>query len=96
MQRFLPKKKERNVKGSYQKTRQNWFGEVIMNVKGLEQKRATACDYAYTLSDYKNEACACDTRSAYASITSFYCMREQKCADTIGTVLVPWAGHFQC
>jgi len=19
-----------------------------------------------------------------------------KCADTIGTVLVPWAGHFQC
>ena len=24
------------------------------------------------------------------------CSREQKCADTIGTVLVPWAGHFQC
>jgi len=23
------------------------------------------------------------------------CHREQKCADTIGTVLVPWAGHFQ-
>ena len=22
--------------------------------------------------------------------------RERKCADTIGTVLVPWAGHFQC
>ena len=22
--------------------------------------------------------------------------REQKCADIIGTVLVPWAGHFQC
>ena len=22
--------------------------------------------------------------------------REQKCADTIGTVSVPWAGHFQC
>ena len=21
--------------------------------------------------------------------------RERKCADTIGTVLVPWAGHFQ-
>ena len=21
--------------------------------------------------------------------------REQKCADAIGTVLVPWAGHFQ-
>ena len=21
---------------------------------------------------------------------------EWKCADTIGTVLVPWAGHFQC
>jgi len=21
---------------------------------------------------------------------------ERKCADTIGTVLVPWAGHFQC
>ena len=22
--------------------------------------------------------------------------REQKGADTIGTVLVPWAGHLQC
>jgi len=22
--------------------------------------------------------------------------RERKCADTIGTVLVPWAGHFHC
>ena len=22
--------------------------------------------------------------------------RERKCADTIGTVLVHWAGHFQC
>jgi len=22
--------------------------------------------------------------------------RERKCADTIGTVLIPWAGHFQC
>ena len=22
--------------------------------------------------------------------------RERKCADTIGTVPVPWAGHFQC
>ena len=22
--------------------------------------------------------------------------RERKCADTIGTVLVPWTGHFQC
>ena len=21
--------------------------------------------------------------------------RERKCAETIGTVLVPWAGHFQ-
>jgi len=21
---------------------------------------------------------------------------ERKCADTTGTVLVPWAGHFQC
>jgi len=21
---------------------------------------------------------------------------ERKCADTVGTVLVPWAGHFQC
>jgi len=21
---------------------------------------------------------------------------ERKCADTIGTVQVPWAGHFQC
>ena len=23
------------------------------------------------------------------------CRRERNCADTIGTVLVPWAGHFQ-
>jgi len=23
------------------------------------------------------------------------CDRERKCADAIGTVLVPWAGHFQ-
>jgi len=22
--------------------------------------------------------------------------RERKCADTVGTVLVTWAGHFQC
>ena len=22
--------------------------------------------------------------------------RKEKCVDTIGTVLVPWAGHFQC
>jgi len=22
--------------------------------------------------------------------------RELKCADTIGTVQVPWSGHFQC
>jgi len=22
--------------------------------------------------------------------------RERKCADTIGTVTVPWTGHFQC
>jgi len=22
--------------------------------------------------------------------------RERKCADTIGTLLVPWAGNFQC
>ena len=25
-----------------------------------------------------------------------YLNRQRKCADTIGTVLVPWAGHFQC
>jgi len=23
-------------------------------------------------------------------------LRERQCADTIGAVLVPWAGHFQC
>jgi len=22
--------------------------------------------------------------------------RERKCADAIGSVQVPWAGHFQC
>ena len=25
-----------------------------------------------------------------------YCNGERKCADIIGTVLVPGAGHFQC
>jgi len=30
------------------------------------------------------------------SVTSLYLMyRERKCADTIGTVLVPWADQFQ-
>ena len=24
------------------------------------------------------------------------CLLELKCADTTGTVPVPWAGHFQC
>jgi len=30
----------------------------------------------------------------YRARTTSY--RERKCADTVGTVLVPWAGHFQC
>ena len=38
----------------------------------------------------------------YNSVSTLYfaglgrCCRERKCADTIGTVLLPWAGHFQC
>jgi len=30
-----------------------------------------------------------------ASLNNTRTSRERKCADTIGTVLVPWAGHFQ-
>ena len=40
--------------------------------------------------------------ATHSGMVSYYCAakhnpyRERKCADTIGTVLVPWAGHFQC
>jgi len=30
------------------------------------------------------------------SVVNTVMYRERKCADTIGTVPVPWAGHFQC
>ena len=40
-----------------------------------------------------------DTRPLHRLLAA-YCAgnvnRERKCADTTGTVLVPWAGHFQC
>ena len=36
--------------------------------------------------------CCC---SIFAKST-LYQFRERKCADTIGIVLVPWAGPFQC
>ena len=32
-------------------------------------------------------------------VLQYYCSalyREEKCANTTGTVLVPWAGHFLC
>jgi len=32
----------------------------------------------------------------YSILCRSYTDRERKCADTIGTVSVPWAGHFQC
>jgi len=32
---------------------------------------------------------------AALSVTAFWRHREWKCTDTIGTVPVPWAGHFQ-
>jgi len=31
-----------------------------------------------------------------APMTGSFPNRERKCADTIGTVLLPWAGYFQC
>jgi len=34
--------------------------------------------------------------SADSAVMSYCGCRERKCADTIGTVPVPWAGHFQC
>ena len=37
-----------------------------------------------------------DVREKYAICSDYLAYRERKCADTIGTVLVPWAGHFQC
>jgi len=30
------------------------------------------------------------------TLTRFVDYRERKNVDTVGTVLVPWAGHFQC
>jgi len=33
---------------------------------------------------------------ASRAVCSQWMHRERKCADTIGTVPVPWAGHFQC
>ena len=36
-------------------------------------------------------------RGFAASMTRIYIhFRERKCADTIDTVTVPWAGHFLC
>jgi len=37
-----------------------------------------------------------DVNSALLTFVPFHGDRERKCADTIGTVVVPWAGHFQC
>ena len=34
--------------------------------------------------------CVANQRTAYRRYG------ERKCADTVGTVPVPWAGHFQC
>ena len=41
---------------------------------------------------YDGEAAHRDITRFFARIIHFY--RKGKCADTIGTVLVPWAGHF--
>jgi len=35
-------------------------------------------------------------KSTLADVQNYVRNRERKCADTTGTVLVPWAGHFQC
>jgi len=36
------------------------------------------------------------TLATYTFVANLFMHRERKCADTIGTVPVPWAGHFQC
>ena len=51
-----------------------------------------------------NRSIAAEVGAAYQLSIDISCRRhgrsvanrERKCADTIGTVLVPWAGHFQC
>ena len=41
-------------------------------------------------------SCSSVRHSHESATRSPLCDSERKCADTIGTVLVPWAGHFQC
>ena len=56
---------------------------VLLDVTGVDLL------YAYS----RGLRCYTNFVSQQASASKY---RERKCADTTGTVLVPWAGHFQC
>jgi len=57
--------------------------------KPISLKSATVVCYNIITLTYSRLLC-------YASSRSATILRERKCADTIGTVLVLWTGHFQC
>jgi len=42
------------------------------------------------------DACTVCVICAILILLTYLLNRERKRADTIGTVLVPWAGHLQC
>ena len=56
-------------------------------------KRLVSCQYVDV-----DVADRCGNTALHCAAVSYFLSsnRTQKCADTIGTVLVPWAGHFQC
>jgi len=42
------------------------------------------------------DVCSARNRCICITFTAVLCHTERTCADTIGTVPVPWAGHFPC
>jgi len=56
-------------------------------------KRLVSCQYVDV-----DVADRCGNTALHCAAVSYFLSsnRTQKCADTIGTVLVPWAGNFQC
>ena len=53
------------------------------------------CQNNATCSDLFN-GFLCSCPPGFNGLDSHGTHGERKCADTVGTVLVPWAGHFQC
>ena len=62
-------------------------GIVILCLRLLQLAAATCVRTRRQSANDSNPTLICHRDDSY---------RERKCADTIGTVLVPWAGHFQC